>query len=350
MKIERLQVMETEASERANWLFINLYASDGFVGLGEASQSPDDGRTVALLHQLGKQLKGEDPTDVKALWHLCAELLDFPHCGRAAAVALGAVDQALWDLAGGTLDRSSNGFGEAARRAVAAGFTAVKSTPFDEVDAALPSSAKIAAAEAGLERLWAAREAIGPEVDLLVDCHQRFDFDSAMEIASQLEPLDLFWFEEPVPDTDVEALAKISRESKQRIAGGEMLCREEHFARYVDSEAVHILMPDIKYAGGLTPCLEVARRSASSGIPVSPHNPSGPVSTAASAHLAAAIGNFLILEYAFGEVEWREQLVSPKEKVVASTVELTHVPGLGIDFNRQTLSAHLLSSFDDSTG
>ena len=101
----------------------------------------------------------------------------------------------------------------------------------------------------------------------------------------RVESLDLFWFEEPVPDGDVNGLCRIAAESGQRIAGGERLCGEERFAEYIDGPAVHILMPDIKFAAGLTPCRRIATAAAAAGIPISPHNPSGPVSTMASAHL-----------------------------------------------------------------
>ena len=371
MRIDRIEIIEIAASPRGNWIFVKVHTDDGICGLGEASQSGDDGLVPSMLRELAETLAGEDPAQVETLWEHAAGTLGLPDAGRVAATAVGAIDQALWDIAGqvqgepvwkllggtgeqqrirlyanlnrGTEDRSSSGFADAARRAVEAGFSAVKSTPFDEVVNNRVTTAEIVAAAApGLDRLRATREAIGPDVDLLVDCHQRFDLDSALEIARRVESLDLFWFEEPVPDGDVNGLCRIAAESGQRIAGGERLCGEERFAEYIDGPAVHILMPDIKFAAGLTPCRRIATAAAAAGIPISPHNPSGPVSTMASAHLAAAIDSFICLEYAFGEVDWRQQLTRPAERIGDSHIELPQSPGLGVKLDEGVLAAHCL--------
>ena len=369
MKVDHLEIFEVAASHRGNWILVRLRTDAGLSGLGEASQSGDDAGTVALLKRLGTLLEGEDPTTVEALWQKAAGDPGIADGGVPGATALGAVDQALWDIAAqaqgqplwrflggngdrariplyanlnrGTRDRSSSGFAEAAKRAVVAGFKAVKSTPFDEVhNTGQHGAGIVAAAEAGLDRLRATRAAIGADIELLVDCHQRFDLESAMEIARRVEPLDLYWLEEPVPDGDVEALRQLVRESGQRIAGGEGIHEPERFSEYIDGPAVHVLMPDVKQAAGLTPCRRVAAQANEAGIPISPHNPSGPVYTMASAHLAAASDNFLCLEYAFGEVEWRHQLVAPQERVIDGHIELSEAAGLGLEFDEAVLAAH----------
>jgi galactonate dehydratase len=369
MKIDHLEIFEVAASHRGDWIFVRLCTDAGLSGLGEASQSGDDAGAVALLKRLGTLLEGEDPTTVEALRQKAAGDPGIADGGVPGATALGAVDQALWDIAAqaqgqplwrflggngdrariplyanlnrGTRDRSSSGFAEAAKRAVVAGFKAVKSTPFDEVHSTGQHSTEIvAAAEPGLDRLRATRDAIGADIELLVDCHQRFDLESATEIARRVKPLDLYWLEEPVPDSDVEALRQLVRESGQRIAGGEGIHEPDRFREYIDGPAVHVLMPDVKQAGGLTPCRRVAAQANEAGIPISPHNPSGPVSTMASAHLAAASDNVLCLEYAFGEVEWRHQLVRPQERVTDGHIELSEAAGLGLEFDEAVLAAH----------
>ena len=369
MKIDHLEIFEVAASQRGNWIFVRLCTDAGLSGLGEASQSGDDAAAVAMLKRLGTLLEGEDPTLVETLWQQAADVPWIADGDVPAATARGAVDQALWDVAAqaqgrplwrflggrgehdairlyanlnrGTRDRSRGGFADAARRAVDAGFKAVKSTPFDEVHRSNQSSDEIvAAAEPGLDRLRATREAIGPDIELLVDCHQRFDLESALEIARRVEPLDLYWFEEPVPDSDVNALRQLVKESGQRIAGGEGLHEVDRFRAYMEGPAVHVLMPDVKQAAGLTPCRRVAAAAKEAGIPISPHNPSGPVSTMASVHLAPASDNFLCLEYAFGEVDWRQQLVRPPERITDGHIEVPEAPGLGIELDEAMLAAH----------
>ena len=161
MRIDRIEIIEIAASPRGNWIFVKVHTDDGICGLGEASQSGDDGLVPSMLRELAETLAGEDPAQVETLWEHAAGTLGLPDAGRVAATAVGAIDQALWDIAGqvqgepvwkllggtgeqqrirlyanlnrGTEDRSSSGFADAARRAVEAGFSAVKSTPFDEV-------------------------------------------------------------------------------------------------------------------------------------------------------------------------------------------------------------------------
>ena len=206
------------ASHRGNWIFVQIHTDAGLSGLGEASQSGNDGLVAAALEQLGPRLVGADPTQVEVLWEQMARgsAIFSGDTGRVGATARSAVDQALWDLAGkalgvpawrllggkrrdsvrlyanlnrGTRDRSTQGFADAARRAVDAGFSAVKSTPFDEVHWRRMDRGGIERdADKGIARLVATREAIGDEIELLVDCHQRFDLALAFKVAEKVRP------------------------------------------------------------------------------------------------------------------------------------------------------------------
>ena len=373
MKITRLELHQVDASHRGNWIFVQLHTDAGLSGLGEASQSGNDGLVVAALEQLGQRIKGEDPTQVEALWEKMARgsAIFSGDAGRIGATALSAVDQALWDLAGkaldvpawqlmggkrrdvvriyanlnrGTRDRSPQGFADAARRAVDAGFSAVKCTPFDEVHwRRMDRHGVERDADKGIERLYKAREAIGDEVELLVDCHQRFDLALAFEVAEKVRPLNLYWFEEPVPRGQVDALRQLRLHSGQTIAGGEALVGREGFWDYIAQGAVDVLMPDVKHAGGITECRRIAAMAEVVQMPVAPHSPAGPVSTMAGGHLAATIANFTILEYAFGEVEWRGELVSPREEITDGHISVPDAPGLGLELDEAVLAAHELS-------
>lgn len=370
MKVTGLRIHEVDASPRGNWIFAEVATDAGIKGIGEASQSGNDGLVKVALQQIGERLTGEDPTQVEVVWEKMARSANIfsGASGRVGATAISAVDQALWDIAGkalqapvwkllggrrrervrvyanlnrGTADRTPQGFARAARRAVDAGFTAVKATPFDEVSwGRMDREGVEADAARGVERLEKTRQAIGDQVELLVDCHGRFDLALAFRVAEMVKPLDLYWFEEPVPRTQVDALAELTRHSGQRIAAGEAFFGREGFWEYVVRGAVHVIMPDVKHAGGITECRRIAALAELKQIPVAPHSPAGPVSTLAGVHLSATIANFLTLEYAFGEVDWREDLVRPAEKVDGGYMAVPDRPGLGIELDEAMLEAH----------
>ena len=372
MQITHLEIHQVDASKRGNWIFAQLHTDAGLSGLGEGSQSGNDGLVIAALQQLGQQLKGVDPVPVEAIWEKLARgsTIFSGDAGRIGATALSAIDQALWDLAGkamgvpawqlmggkrrdkirlyanlnrGTDDRSPEGFADAAKRAVDAGFRAVKSTPFDEVQwRRMDRDGFARDADRGIERLIKTREAIGDEVELLVDCHQRFDLATAFKVAEKVRPLDLYWFEEPVPRDQVDALRQLRLHSGQTIAGGEALVGREGFWDYIVEGAVDVLMPDVKHAGGITECRRIAAVAEMAQMPISPHSPAGPVSTMAGVHLAATIANFTVLEHAFGEVDWRGELVRPAENIIDGYIEVPDAPGLGIELHEAVLAAHRL--------
>lgn len=370
MKVTELTLHEVEASPRGNWIFVQLQTDAGISGIGEASQSGNDALVLSALSLMRERLVGCDPTQPEVLWERMVRSggIFSGDAGRVGATAISAVDQALWDIAGkaldvpvwrllggkrrdrvclyanlnrGTRDRSPQGFADAAARAVDAGFSAVKATPFDEVRwRSMDRPGVQSDAYRGVERLEWTRRAIGDRVELLVDCHQRFDVPLAMKVAQKTLPLNLYWFEEPVPSDQVEALRHISLHSGHTIAGGESLFGREQFWEYIEKSAVHVLMPDVKHAGGITECRRIAALAETKQMSIAPHSPAGPVSTMAGVHVAATISNFTLLEYAFGEVSWREDLICPAEVVEQGHIAVPDAPGLGIELNETMLASH----------
>ena len=370
VKITGVRVLEIEASPRGNWILVEVRTDAGVTGIGEASQSGNDRLVKESLLQLGERLAGADPTQPEVTWEQLARSSDiFAGSGRVAATAMSAVDQALWDIAGkalevpvwrllggrrrdrvrlyanlnrGTRDRSVEGFARAAGAAVEAGFRAVKCTPFDEIrHDRLDRDGVEEDLDLGVARIAASREAAGPGVDLLVDCHCRFNLALARRAAEKVRGLDLYWFEEPLPREQVSEMRALRETSGLTLAGGESFFGREGFWEYVSQGAVDVVMPDVKHAGGISECRRIAALAETRNIPVAPHSPAGPVSTAAGVHLAASIGNFLILEYAFGEVPWREQLISPPERVEGGFMTVPEGPGLGVELNQEVVQEHL---------
>lgn len=346
------------------WLFVKVKTDAGLIGLGEASQADNIQVQSYLENRLRGELIGCDPTMIEIISN---ELLSRAH-GHSATTAVSAVEQALWDIWGqrlglpiwallggryrdkvilyaninrATFDRSPDGFAKNARQAVNEGFTAIKCAPFDGVSYRFPDRVdNLHGIKHGIDRVAAVRETIGPDVQLMVDCHSRFDVPTAIEVARQLEPFKLAWLEEPVTSFDSDGLERIREHSIIPIAGGESLIGRAGFWDIVCRRVLDVIMPDVKHTGGILELRKIAAITEPCGLKISPHNPSGPISTIASVHVCAAIPNFLILEYPWGEAPWRGKLLIPEEILEDGAINVPDKPGLGFTLDEEVVSSH----------
>ncbi len=364
VRVGELEAFVVRVNRRGNWVLFRLSSSAGLTGIGDASHGGNDALTVTLARQFLRGLADRSIFDVE--WLRRSAWGEIERSGRPAAVALSGLEQCLWDLQGkllglpayqlfggllrptvrvyaninrSTEPRSPAGFAEMASRAAAAGFHAVKLAPFDGMP---PLDAEPAAIEKAMdlavECVRAVREAIGPKRDLLVDVHSRLDLARGLKLARRLEPLRLFWLEEVCRRW--EDLAAIKGEAPMPTAGGEALFSVKAFHRYIAAGAADIVMPDVKYCGGMLELKKIAAMAEGAGLWVSPHGPASPVGDAAAAQVSATLPNFLILEHAFGEVPWRAELVDPPEAFDHGTLALTGRPGLGLTLNDSTIRRH----------
>ena len=260
------------------------------------------------------------------------------HDGVSLAEALGGEPQASVPLYAninrglfGT-PRSPADFAGAAERAVREGFGAVKCAPFDEMRPGNP----VSRARPGIRRVAAVRDAVGPDVTLLIDCHSRFDVETAVIVGEELAGLGVDWFEEPAkPMEDPEGMARIAASVPMPVAGGERGYGEELFADLVAQGAVSVIMPDVKHCGGVAAASRAGRAAIDAGGGVSLHSPSGPVSLLISGHVTASMPGAMPLEHAIYEADWRADLLSPPERVESGRL---HIPpgagqGAGLDWN-----------------
>ena len=242
-----------------------------------------------------------------------------------------------------TTTRTPAGFAATARAAVADGYRALKAAPFDGFPPPGSPPAGIAAAvDTGVASVAAMREAVGPDVEVMVDCHSFFDVELARQVAARLEPYDLAWYEEPVAPDRVDDTVAIRRSIRQPMAGGELLFGAAGFAPLHRRQAVDVTMPDVKHCGGLLELTRIAASAAIDGVAVAPHNPSGPVSTAASVHACAGMPNFRLLEVQWGEVDWRTDLVRPPEAFRNGALPVPDRSGFGVTLDETLLAAHRL--------
>jgi len=363
-RIIDIEPVIVSVTERGDWVFLLVRTDAGITGLGEASHSGNDALLVATVEVFKQQLVGQSPRDIAAIWHRLARL----DAGRIAHTALSGIEQALWDILGQQLhvpihtffggalrgrlrlyaninrhvsDRAPDGFARAARHTVEEGFTAIKLAPFDELSE--PDHVRTgprAAWRPGVARVEAVRAAVGDEVDLAVDCHGRMETSEAIVVGRALADLDLLWYEEPVPHTHLDELTRVAQAVPMPTASAERVFGVEGFRPFLTRRIVDVIMPDVKHAGGLLETHRIASAARMGQLLVAPHNPSGPVATVATAHVASTIRNFLILEYAWGEVDWRARLLTPAEPVQDGYLTVSEAPGLGYRLNAEVVAAH----------
>ena len=242
-------------------------------------------------------------------------------------------------------DRTPDAFERAAARAAREGFRSFKCAPFDEVSSSASAFRMFRRSafrvlrqmELGLQRVAAVRRAIGPDARLLVDCHSRFSKDTAPTAARELDTFGVGWFEEPVqPTTSGDDLAVIARDAPMAVAGGESGYGVEFFNGLLHEEQpAAIVMPDVKYCGGVAEAVRAGRSAIGRRGGVSLHSPSGPISLLASAHVTAAVDGALPLEHAVHEVDWRADLIEPAERIEGGRLFLPPGPGLGAALNAE---------------
>ena len=185
-----------------------------------------------------------------------------------------------------------------------------------------------------VDRVSAVREAIGPEVDLAIDMHGRYDIFAAIRIAQALEPFNLMWLEEPVPPENIDVMREVKQSTKTPICAGENLYMRTGFRDLIEKQAVDVIMPDLPKCCGLSEGRKIANHAEMYHIPFAPHNVCGPLGTIASAHCCASIPNFLVLEFHGREIPWWEDMcIGDKPFIRDGWMEISAAPGTGVELN-----------------
>jgi galactonate dehydratase len=356
MKVREIRTYVTWGEPR-NWVFVKVVTDKGLHGWGEATLEGKEETVRVCVHELGQALIGQDPLAVEHHWQALYRH-GFWRGGVVLNSALAALDQALWDLRGkawgvpvyqllggptrhcvrlythvGIYDPGQTE--EDARRDVVDGFTAVKTGAW-ATDAALPEAEAIAAFAERVERL---RTAVGPRVDILIDSHGRSRPSTAVRLMEALQPYRLFWLEEPTPPDDLEGLARVRAAGpRMDIATGERLYSKWDYVPLLERRLVDVIQPDLCHAGGITECKKIAALAEAYYVQVAPHSPQGPVSTAAAAHLALAIPNFLILEFV-RSAPYRDRALREPWTVHEGHLAVPDRPGLGVELDEEALAA-----------
>jgi galactonate dehydratase len=361
---------------------VRIDTDEGLTGYGEANPDAGAGGVVGLINTLKPLLIGEDPRNVERCWEkLRRRVFAGPQAG-VFVIALSGIELALWDLAGKAAgqpvhrmlggkfrDRirlyadcgdgddpagSVSGCVDRAQRMVSEGFTAIK---FDIDDLQHPAkhdpfNHTINASElrSMVERVAAVREAIGPDIDLAIDLHARYDVPSACRIAWELEPFNLMWLEEPVPAENVDALVRVRAQTRTPICAGENLYLRWGFRELLEKGAVDVIEPDVPKCGGLAEAKKIANLAEMHYVPFAPHLVSTPLGTMATAHQCGAIPNFYVQEWhALEEREvWDSYVTAPDGSgsiVKDGYITLPDTPGIGVELDMEGVRKHAVPGF-----
>jgi galactonate dehydratase len=370
MYVTAVQPFLVDPGAGKNWLFVKVDTDAGISGWGECyTQSDRDQSIVAHVRQLGRYLLGRDPVNIKHFTHMAYH--DF--AGKRGAMdfysALSGLEQALWDIVGkhfgtpvynllGGACREKirvyangwsggagtpEGYAERALQVVARGFTALKFDPFPGPwRTHIPRQAE----EQAVETVRVVREAVGPDIELLIEVHRRLAPMHAVRVAQAIEPYRPFWYEEPVSARNVDALAACRRDIRLPIVTGEELYTKAEFREVFEKQAADIINPDICNCGGLLELKEIAAMAEPYFVTVSPHNyNSTTIGLAATLQLAACIPNFLITEYFVNFEERGAEITVEPLRVDNGYIALPQGPGLGVELRQDVLERYPYREF-----
>ena len=350
-----MRITTVEAVPIDRYLFARVRTDDGTVGIGESGAWGFLEASQAAIEKFGRYLVGQDPLRIEHHWQYMYRFSHFR--GAAIMGALSALDIALWDIAGkhfgapvyqlmggktrdkarvyyhvtgDTREKLVQGVRDARR----AGFTAVGHlTPFLDESRSVPYFKTHAdKMRDAIDAVGAYREAAGEDVDLCIEIHRRLTPAEAITLARGIERYHPFFFEDPIPPDNLDAMALVAGRIPIPIATGERMHSIHEFEMLLSRGAVQYVRPDVCLAGGLTHCKKIAAIAEAHLAGVVPHNPLSPVSTAACLQLAACIPNFALQEYPTGEHEPpKSEIVKTPLRLEDGFLRIPDAPGLGIE-------------------
>lgn len=361
-RVSRVETLSLGTAWR-DFSYVRVHTDAGLVGVGEITHPFRTREVTSLAETMAQRhLVGADPFDVERNWQrLYAG--DFLRGGDLGGIVLSGLDQALLDLRARALgvpayrllggvfrdrirvyangwytgERSPDQFAALARDTVGRGYTALKLDPFGAGDGELDRAERLRS----LELIAAVREAVGPETDLFIEGHARFDLDEAVRLAHELERFDVGWFEEPLPWTHIELYPLVRERTRVPIAGGEHFHNRFDYAPLFRAQAVGVIQPDLCMAGGFTEVAKIAAMAEVASMRVAPHNSNSPLCTTATAHLAFGLPNLKILETFDDMLEpYVFDALRGVQRVVGGHLELPEAPGLGVELDDDVFAEH----------
>ena len=365
MKITAVKSYAVHPGWRKNLIFVKVETDAGIHGWGEAySQYDRDTAVMAQLHALGPYLTGRSPFDIK---HFTQFAFD-DYAARRGSVelfcAISGIEQAMWDIVGKATQQPvynllggryrdkirvyANGwsygmkepddYARAAEKVVKQGFTAMK---FDPLPSPWRTYIPKEHERRAIRVVKAIRDAVGPDVDLLIEQHRRLAPMHAIRLDKQLAEFDLYWMEESCQAEFPDELAQIRREIGVPMVIGEATYTKTGFRPLLEKRSADILNPDVACVGGILELKEIAAMAEPFLVAVSPHNYNSTlVALASTVHASATMPNFIITEYFLPFVDFCDKISPNQLKPRNGYIELPTAPGLGVDVDEEALKQH----------
>ena len=362
------------------FVFVQIDTDEGITGWGEITNYPGNVGNRAIqkyTSEIKDFLVGKDPTRIEEIWARTFRLFTYTGTRGATTAAMSGIDIALWDIFGKSLNlpiykllggavRESiplythppePGLDiELARRdakeIVASGHTAFKMDPMMHSlhggnIGFLDGEISAEGAERAEQITAEVRDAVGPNIEILIDAHGRFNVPTAIDLANRLEPYGIHWFEEPVPVESYHALQQVRDSTNVRISVGERLHTRFEFVPIFENNLADYIMPDVTWTGGISELKKISTMAEAYYIPVSPHDASGPINIMAGAHVSATIPNFYKLETMRYELSGYNPLIDIPLDIRKGHLYLSEKPGLGINLDEEFLKAHAVPGYGD---
>ena len=370
MKITSVRHFLVHPGQGKNLCFVRLDTDDGLSGWGECyTQADRDLQITAHIDQLERYLIGRDPTRIKQFTSAAYDDFAARRGSMDYYCAISGIEQAMWDITGKAARlpvhallggacrdkirvyangwsggaRSPAELGDKARAVTERGFSALK---FDPVPGPWRTFVDKEVERLAVENVFAVREAVGDDVDILIEMHRRLAPMHATRIAKAIDAAKPFWFEEPVLAENLDALAAATRDIDIPVVTGEALYTKFDFREVFERRAAEIINPDVCNVGGILELKEIAAMAEPYFVAMSPHNyNSTTIGLAATIHASAVMPNFLITEYFVNFETLGNEIASPPFEVQDGFIDIPETPGLGIELDEQALARYPYQQF-----
>ena len=383
MKITKLipWLVKSSGSGWGEYFFVEVQTDEGLSGWGEITTTTlMANRAVAgIIHQLNALLVGEDPARIEHIWHKTFRAFTYMGTRGATSHVVSGIDIALWDLRGkalglpiyellggkvrddillythplrSLLDNDETLVGEITA-IVESGHTALKFDPFppapgrsknfdDYLDGACARSEENYA----MRMAARIREVAGPDIEILIDAHGRFNVPTAIRVCRRLEEAaQIDWFEEPVPPESYAALRQVRERVNASISVGERLHTRWEFTAILEGGLADYIMPDVTWAGGISELKKISAMAEAYYIPVSPHDAAGPINIMAGAQVMMTVPNFYRLETSRYDLSKYNDLIETPLDNRGGRLRMPNLPGLGITMNLDYLRSQAVEGF-----
>ena len=353
-----------------NWLLVKVETDEGISGWGEASTQAANKATEAQVHAIGENyLVGKDPRQIEL--HVSTMLRNsYWKPSLVFYSAISGLEMAMWDILGKSLNvpiytllggvchprlktyhngwwfgaKSYKDYARLAEEMADKGAKALKFDPLQGMDCFIdPEQFKQV-----VEAIRLVREAVGDDVELMIDVHGRLSPDNAIRLARAVEEYRPYWWEEPLPtDASADDLARVAASINIPVVAGERIYTRWGFRDLFEKRAAAIINPDIAHEGGILETKKIADMAHAYYVSFTAHSAGGPVLTAASIQVEAATPNFLIHEFFSIDIPYYKEVIKDPFPVLKDEyVELPTKPGLGIEINEEVLGKRPYKYFD----